>query len=209
MTTYEEEIEKQRILRHETKNEFLNIKAQLIDNQQKDKIIEYINNILNDKIKVKFEEYAKFQYLPPNGIKGLCYFKVSKAQSKGVEVDINISSQIRESNIYHLDLKEQRLLVKILGVFLDNAIEASSICKEKKMGIEAYSRNQEFKMIISNTYVNEIDINKIGKEKFTSKGKNRGHGLLLVKSIVKNHPIFEINSEVRNKLYIQYIKIKK
>ena len=209
MTTYEEEIEKQRTLRHETKNELINIKGQIIDNRKKDNIIDYINSILNDKTKIKFEEYAKFHYLPPNGIKGLCYFKVSEAQSRGITIGINISSQVTKSSIYKLNMEEQREFGKMLGVFLDNAIEASAICEEKQIGIEAYSRNQEFQMIISNTYNGEIDMDKIGKEKFTTKGRNRGHGLLLVKNIVENNPIFEIKTEMNNKLYIQYIKIKK
>lgn len=209
MTTYEQEIEKQRTLRHETKNEFLNIKAQIVDDQEKDKILDYINGILNDKTKIKFEEYAKFQYLPPNGIKGLCYFKVQEAQNKGLVVGINISSQIDNSNIYKLDIKQQRNFGKILGVFLDNAIEASLDTKEKQLGIEAYNKNGEYQMIISNTYNNDVDIDKIGEEKFSTKGKNRGHGLLLVKSIVEDNPIFEIKTKINDKLYIQYIKIKK
>lgn len=208
MTTYEEEVEKQRTLRHETKNEFLNIKGQIIENNDKDKILSYINSILNDQTKIKFEEYAKFQFLPPNGIKGLCYFKVQEAQTKDIVVGINISSQIETSNIYKLDIKQQRNFGKILGVFLDNAIEASSLTEEKQLGIEAYNKDGEFQMIISNTYNNDIDKEKIGKEKFSTKGKNRGHGLLLVKNIVENHNVFEVKTETNNNLYIQYIKIK-
>ena len=76
MTSYENEIEKQRILRYETKNEFLAIKAKICDKQKNREIIEYINEILKDKITINNEKYAKFGNLPPNGIKGLCYFKV-------------------------------------------------------------------------------------------------------------------------------------
>lgn len=209
MTTYEIEVEKERTLRHETKNEFLNIKGQLVDNNPKDKIIDYINDILSDKTKIKFEEYAKFHYLPPNGIKGLCYFKVSEAQKKGILVGINISPQVTESTIYDLNVKEQREFGKMLGVFLDNAIEASSVCEKKQIGIEAYCRFGEFKMIISNTHNNEVDTSKIGKEKFSTKGKNRGHGLILVKNIVENNPKFDIKTDVNDELYIQYIIIKK
>jgi len=69
MTTYENEIEKQRILRHETKNEFLAIKAKICDKQKNKEIIEYIDEILKDKITINNEKYAKFGNLPPNGIK--------------------------------------------------------------------------------------------------------------------------------------------
>lgn len=78
MTTYEDEVEKQRILRHETKNAFLSIKAQLTDKAETQEIINYIDSILEDDVKMKNEEYAKFKYLPANGIKGLCYYKIQE-----------------------------------------------------------------------------------------------------------------------------------
>lgn len=207
MKTYEEEIENQRILRHETKNEFLNIKGQLTDDQNKEKIIEYIDNILGDKYKIKYEEYAKFNYLPANGIKGLCYFKTHEARNKKIKVSVNISRNIKQSTIYNLDTKQQRNFAKILGVYLDNAIEACVFSKKKELGIEAYAYNDEFEMIISNTFENKIDKN-MGSKKYSTKGINRGHGLLLVKSIVGSNKLFEIKTEINNNLFIQYIKIK-
>ena len=210
MTTFENEIEKQRILRHETKNEFLTIRAKICDNQKNKEIIDYIDEILQDKIKVKQEEYARFGYLPPNGIKGLCYFKVQEAEEKEIKVSLNISKKITKSTVYELNTKEQREFGRILGVLLDNAIEASILSEEKQFGIEAYTtKENEFKMIISNTYNNKIDKNKIGKERFSTKGKTRGHGLLLVKHIINKNKIFELKTDIQNGIYTQTIKIKK
>ena len=197
MTTYENEIEKQRILRHETKNEFLAIRAKLCDNQENKEIVGYIDEILKDKIKVKQEAYAKFGYLPANGIKGLCYFKAQVAEEKGIQVSLNISKKIKDSSIYKLSTKEQREFGRILGVILDNAIEASYNSKEKQIGIEAYTTSDDnCQIIISNTFDGEIDKNKIGKERFSTKGKSRGHGLLLVKHIINENKIFELNTIV-------------
>lgn len=210
MTTYEEEIENQRTLRHETKNEFLAIRAKICDKEKESEIINYIDDILGDTYSVKNEKYAKFGYLPANGIKGLCYFKVQKAEELGIKVSINISKKIKKSTVFDLDLKRQREFAKILGVFIDNAIEASSESKDKELGIEAYSNlENEFRMIISNTYNNAIDEEKIGKENFTTKGKNRGHGLLLVNEIVKNNTIFETKRNIKNDIYSQTIIVKK
>lgn len=209
MTTYENEIEKQRILRHEVKNEFRTIRAKICDNQENKEIIEYIDEIVNDKYEIKQEEYAKFGYLPANGIKGLCYFKVQEAEEKGIKVALNISKRTKDSTIYNLSVKQQRDFGKILGVLLDNAIEASIESNKKEMGIEAYiSSTKEFKMIVSNTYNNQVDTNKIGKEKFSTKGKNRGHGLLLVKQLINKNEIFELKTNVQENLYIQTIIIK-
>ena len=66
----------------------------------------------------------------------------------------------------------------------------------------------DIELIISNTFENKINIDKIGIEKFTTKGKNGGHGLLLVKHIINSNSIFESNSEIINNLYIQKLKIK-
>ena len=208
MKTYEREIEIQKTLRHETKNSFLAIKSKIQDKQENEEIIKYIDEILKEKIEVKQEKYAKFGYLPANGIKGLCYFKTQEAENKGIIVSINIAKKVENSSIYKLDIKEEKEFGKILGVFLDNAIEASLGSDEKKLGIEAYSYNNEFKMIISNTYKNEIDKSKIGKEKFSTKGKERGRGLLLVKKIVSDNDIFEINTDIREKIYVQTIIVK-
>ena len=210
MTTFENEIEKQRILRHETKNEFLTVRAKICDKQETKEIIGYIDEILKEKIKVKQEEYAKFGYLPPNGIKGLCYFKVQEAEEKNIKVALNISKRIKNSTIYDLDTKQQKDFARILGVILDNAIEASEVSHKKQIGIEAYmNTNKEFKMIISNTYNNSIDKRKIGNEKISTKGKNRGHGLLLVKHIISKNKILKLKTEIRNHIYVQTIIVKK
>lgn len=210
MTTYENEIEKQRVLRHETKNEFLSIRGKIHDKQNNKEIIAYIDEILKEKIEVKQEEYAKFGYLPANGIKGLCYLKTQEAQDKGLNTAINISKRIKNSNIYGLDIKEQRDLGKILGVFLDNAIEASIKSKAKEFGIESYlNLDKQCQIIIANSYDEKIDLDKIGKEMFSTKGKNRGHGLLLVKHIVGNNNIFETKTDIINGLYIQTVTITK
>ena len=208
MTTYENEIEKQRILRHETKNEFLIIKGKIHDKEKDKEIINYIDEILTEKIEVKQEEYAKFGYLPANGIKGLCYLKTQEAQDKKINTSINISKRIKNSSIYNLNIKEQRNLGKILGVILDNAIEASVESEDKNMGIEAYLIKGECQIIISNSYSND-NLNKTSDNKLSNKGKNRGHGLLLVKSIINSNKLFGLETDITDKLYIQKITIKK
>lgn len=209
MTTYENEIEKQRILRHEIKNEFRTIRAKICDNQANKEIIAYIDEIVKDKYKVNQEKYAKFGYLPPNGIKGLCYFKVQEAEDKGINAALNISKRIKNSSIYNLTIKQQRDFGRILGVFLDNAIEASIASEKKQLGIEAYSNlENEFRLIITNTYNNKIENDKIGKERFSTKGKNRGHGLLLAEQLINKNEIFESKTEIYDEVYCQTIIVK-
>lgn len=108
-----------------------------------------------------------------------------------------------------MDTKNFRLLGNIIGVFLDNAIEASLNSEEKKIGIEIYKNKKNVELLISNSYNNKLDIKKIGFISYSTKGKNRGHGLLLVNNIIKNSKIFENEKVITDELFIQKLTVKK
>lgn len=208
MKSYESDIEEQRTLRHETKNEFATIKYKLQDKENNKTIIEYIDSVIGEKEKAGSTKYSKFKYLPSNGLKGFFYYKFIEAEKKGINVSINISKQIENSFLKDIETKDFKDLARIIGVYLDNAIEASSTSEDKKLGIEMYLIKEKIEIIITNTFNNEINLDKIGKESFSTKGKHRGHGLLLVNKILSENNKFEAKNEIRGNIYIQSLKIK-
>lgn len=208
MKSYESDIEEQRTLRHETKNEFATIKCKLQDKENNKTIIEYIDSVIGEKEKAGSTKYSKFKYLPSNGLKGFFYYKFIEAEKKGINVSINISKQIENSFLKDIETKDFEDLARIIGVYLDNAIEASSTSEDKKLGMEMYLIKEKIEIIITNTFNNEINLDKIGKESFSTKGKHRGHGLLLVNKILSENNMFEAKNEIRENIYIQSLKIK-
>lgn len=208
MKSYESDIEEQRTLRHETKNEFATIKCKLQDKEDNKTIIEYIDSVIGEKEKAGSTKYSKFKYLPSNGLKGFFYYKFIEDEKKGINVSINISKQIENSFLKDIETKDFKDLARIIGVYLDNAIEASSTSEDKKLGIEMYLIKEKIEIIITNTFNNEINLDKIGKESFSTKGKHRGHGLLLVNKILSENNMFEAKNEIRGNIYIQSLKIK-
>lgn len=208
MKSYESDIEEQRTLRHETKNEFATIKCKLQDKEDNKTIIEYIDSVIGEKEKAGSTKYSKFKYLPSNGLKGFFYYKFIEAGKKGISVSVNISKQIENSFLKDIETKDFKDLARIIGVYLDNAIEASSTSEDKKLGIEMYLIKEKIEIIITNTFNNEINLDKIGKESFSTKGKHRGHGLLLVNKILSENNKFEAKNEIRGNIYIQSLKIK-
>ena len=198
MKNYESDIEEQRTLRHETKNEFATIKCKLQDKEDNKTIIEYIDSVIGEKGKASSTKYSKFKYLPSNGLKGFFYYKFIEAEKKGINVSINISKQIENSFLKDIDTKDFKDLARIVGVYLDNAIEASSTSEDKKLGIEMYLIKEKIELIITNTFNNEINLDKIGKESFSTKGKHRGHGLLLVNKILSENNMFEAKNEIKD-----------
>lgn len=205
---YEIEIDNQRTARHELKNQLLTIQSKIIDGDKKENVIKYIDEILKDNKKaIKHEVYAKFNKLPSNGIKGLFYFKISEAQEKNINVNVNISSDFDNSRLNELDSVEFNQVGKILGIIIDNAIEGAEVTNEKLLGIEIYSHEQKIYFVISNSYSSQLNssLNTVNK---STKGANRGHGLLLARAIVLSNNKISLETTVNDNLYTQTICIK-
>lgn len=204
---YELEIDKQRILRHETRNQFVIIKSKIIDKDKESNIIEYINEIIEDNNqKINNSEYSKLGYLPSNGIKGLFYFKVSEASEKGIDIKINISKQMEQSFLNNLSALSFNQVGKVLGIFLDNAIEGALSSDDKQLGIEVYCEDDEATFIISNTY---LVANTVSTNRRSTKGINRGHGLLLAEQIINLNHKLSNETTVTESVYVQKLTIKK
>lgn len=201
---YETEIDNQRTMRHETKNQLLTIKSKIIDKEKPTAIVDYIDTILNDGRKINHVEYAKLKYLPSNGLKGLFYFKMITAEEKGIHVEVSIAKGIEDGFLSKLDTNNFNQIGKVLGVYLDNAIESAEITKKKSLCIEAFTKTDEVIFVISNTY--DPNIKKIGR---STKGVGRGYGLLLANSIISNNSRLSSSTEVTPEVYIKKLSIKK
>lgn len=208
MNSYEEKIDELRIQSHENKNQLLNIKSKIIDKDKNKNIIEYIDSILNEKVQLDKGKYSKLKYLPSNGFKGMFYYKISKAEELGIKISINISAEIKKSVLHNMNAEDYKQLCRIIGVYLDNAIEASAISNEKLLGIEIYLNNNDVEIIISNSYLGEVDINNVYEKGYSTKGKSHGYGLSLVKNILENSDIFSSETTTCNGIYTQKLNIK-
>ena len=207
MKNYESDIEDHRTSNHETRNELLAIRSKVSDLGD-ETLCEYIDSILGDKKNINSAKYSRFKYLPTNGLKGFLYYKFSEAEEKGLDVKLNIAKQVENSFLKDLNTKDFKDLTRILGVYLDNAIEASILSEKKQLGIEIYKVKNDIEIIISNTYSNKVDKDKIGNERYSTKGLTRGHGLLLVKRILKNNNRLTSEAKITDTIYSQTIKIK-
>lgn len=201
---YETEIDNQRTMRHETKNQLLTIKSKIIDKEKPTEIVDYIDTILNDDRKINHTEYAKLKYLPSNGLKGLFYFKMITAEEKGIHVEVSIAKGIEDGFLSKLDTNNFNQIGKVLGVYLDNAIESAEITEKKSLCIEAFTKTGEVIFVISNTY--DPNVKKIGR---STKGVGRGYGLLLANSIISNNSRLSSSTEVTPEIYVKKLNIKK
>lgn len=208
MKDYESDVEEQRTTLHETRNELKTVRSMVKDKNDRKQIIEYIDCVLEDKNGGNMKNYSKFKYLPSNGIRGFFYYKFIEAEKLGVSATVFVAKEVEKSFLKDLDVKTFKELGRILGVYLDNAIEASANSSKKQLGLEVYIKDKNIEIIISNTFNNDIDMKKVGRENYSTKGKNRGYGLLLVKRILLNNKRFTSKNEIIDNIYVQKLIIK-
>ena len=149
------------------------------------------------------------QMLNPNiinnpGIYNLIVSKYKKATD--LNVSINFEFFFDFDNL-HMPIYE---FSRILGILLDNAIEAAKDCEEKHINIVfRESRKQHVQIIIiENTYLNkDIDTKKIFEKGFSGKENHTGIGLWEVNKIIMNTNNVVLKTSKDDKYFKQELQI--
>lgn len=99
---------------------------------------------------------------------------------------------------------------RILGILLDNAIEASEECNEKIINITFRNdiRNNRQIISIENTYQNkEIDTEKIFEKGVSEKENHTGLGLWEVRKIIKKNNNSNLFTSKTDKFFSQQLEL--
>lgn len=132
--------------------------------------------------------------------------KYYKADNLGIK--INLETFIDFNNLY-MGIYE---FTRILGILMDNAIEATSECDKKYIHVEIRNepkRNRQL-LIVENTYKDkDINIDKIYEKGYSTKPHNTGLGLWEVENILKKHKNITRFTTKDNELFKQQIEIYK
>ena len=192
MNIYEELIEKYIKLNHQHKNNLALIKS-MIENKHNKDVINYINDIIGETDIYKDE----FKIIKSNIFKGFLNNKLSIIKEQKINLHLEISNSIKKIDIDKI-LPKNRVndFYSILGIILDNAIEATNTCENKIISIDMYLNNNQYIINISNTFNGKINLYEIEKKGYSTKGKNRGYGLSILKDIINKSSIFEIKREI-------------
>ena len=80
--------------------------------------------------------------------------------------------------------------------------------KKKNIFVEVYIIDGYLCFDITNNFEGTLDLDKLFKPKYTTKGKDHGYGLSLVSKIVKENENIENECEVINGKITQRLKVK-
>ena len=205
---YENEIEEKSKNQHEYKNQLIVIKN-LISPRNK-KAIGYINKQLNAEAESEDRSWlAKLKYVPQGGLKGLIYYKIQEMLKNSITIFVDISPQLQEVNNNENINKYLEDISKVIGVYLDNAIQAVNELPEKYIILEFYLEDNYIVFSLSNNYRNKINFDEVDIEGYTTKGYGHGYGLSLVKDILSKNNILTQQREMNGIYYVQKLYIKK
>ena len=201
---FENWIDDEQMYRHELKNNL-----SIIRNMTKNKkIIDKIDEMLKFSIVLDETAIEDLKNVPKGGLKGLLYYKVALAKNKKVKMIVEVSSKTT-NKLKKLKEKELKELCIILGIYLDNALEAATISKKKMVTLEIYEVKENVNFIISNTYKDIIPIKKMKKKGFSTKGSKHGNGLYYANKLLNKNKWLETNQIFLNDYFIQKITIIK
>ena len=205
ITIYEKRIDEDRIIRHEMLNNLLALKS--FDNKNS----EEFNKTLDDFIMSCSNKSVGIKniYKLPTGLKGMVYYKINSLDNKKYNYNVNISKQVN-INLEKDNYKEYISLCKILGIVLDNAIEACKDCNEKTINIifRDDTTNRRQLVTVENTYNDKnLDTEKIFQKGFSGKENHTGLGLWEVRKILNKSKNLSLYTTKGNKYFSQQIEI--
>lgn len=164
----------------------------------------YYRDLLKDCYSVTNLEKLQPEIINNPSIYSILVSKYHKADSKNILINLDVGLDL---NTLHITTYE---LTRMLGILLDNSIEASEECNEKIINVKFLSdeSNHRQLIIIENTYANkDIDTIKIFEKSYTTKEHNTGLGLWEINKILSKHNNLSLFTTKNDTYFVQQLEI--
>ncbi len=204
LNEYGEMLDKYRVVTHENKNQLLTIQKM----SKEENVIKYIGTLIDEKIKDNERVMNKTFKIPDGGFRSIIYAKLCKIDELKIKYKLDISNDIKTVDLIDMDEMSVKDVCTILGVYLDNAIDAVKNLKKKNIFIEIYVLDNFLCFDITNNFEGVIDIDKLKKSRYTTKGDGHGYGLTLVNKIDAENKEIETECEISSNMITQRVKMK-
>lgn len=161
---------------------------------------------LNETNLTGFEPLLHLKNLHIPSIKGLLFNKYNQAKKNNVSIKMGIIDTLTDLSVNDIDL------CRMVGILIDNAIEAAENSKEKNIHIIfdkiSHDNKEKWQIQISNTYNgSSLPTGLSGKWKST-KGSGRGLGLKSLKVILKKYHHVSLTSLLEKESVTQILTFK-
>lgn len=205
ISSLEKILNEKREVQHDYKNQLLILQGFLKEKKYL-KAEKYLSSIFpTENIDSQFRG---LNILSTGGLKGLIYLKLYDLKKAGITVDILSGKKITSLDQETLGDSCYYDLCKIIGILLDNAIEACKLTNKKEILLEIYEKEDISYISITNTYTGTIYPSLLNQYGYSTKGKGRGYGLYIVSKLLKKHKNLLLNTTFDDLYFTQTIEIR-
>ena len=192
--------------RHEMLNDLLILRS--IADKNSSEFTRTLDGIIRQYDTKKFKKYTSLAKLP-TGVKGMIYYKIAFINENEINFDTVVNG-VDYAKFEAMDKELYYKVCKILGILMDNAIDACVDSDKKKLVVSVYTETEDLCVEIDNSYSGIVDTDEIKKKGYTTKGKNHGYGLTILNRIVDETEELEFEQSINDndKLFTSILKIK-
>lgn len=168
----------------------------------------YFKSLLKECNHVKVVDFLNCQGLDNPAIYGVLLNKFQIAEENGIKMNIDIMISLKDLN------EKAYVISRMLGILVDNALEATNECKDKIVNIQFLKdrKMNKIDIVIENTYANkDVDTCKIFEKNYTTKKDkgNTGLGLWKIQDILKKDSNLELFTTKDENMFKQRIEVYK
>ena len=135
-------------------------------------------------------------------IKSLLSAKLIYAHESGIDVTIDIPNRVDSFFIDTVDL------ARILGIFLDNAIEAALMTNQPRIGLNILRHNSGVAIIITNCFQdNGVALHRLKQKGFSTKAGHPGIGLSNAQKIIGSYDNALLETTMLCGIFTQHMEL--
>nr|WP_213563175.1 GHKL domain-containing protein [Staphylococcus auricularis] len=196
---------KMRKFRHDYVN-ILTTLSEFIRDDDMPGLREYFNKEImpiQDSLQTKSIKINGIDNLKVREIKGLVTTKILQAQEKNIRISIEVPEHID-----HIDMNTISLS-RIIGIIIDNAIEASEKVEDDPNIIIAFIKAEAsiYFVVMNKCAPDTPQVHHLFKEGYSTKGENRGLGLATLKEITDTTSNVLLDTVIDNGYFVQKVEI--
>lgn len=159
---------------------------------------------MQDSMQMNAIKINGIENLQVREIKGLLTTKILQAQEKNIRISIEVPEPIEKIDMPIINLS------RVIGILLDNAIEASEKITEEPLIRIAFIKNEDTSVtfiVMNKCEPNMPKVHTLFQENFSTKGKNRGLGLSTLKELTDSTTNVLLDTTIDNNYFIQKVEI--
>ena len=209
MSDYSQHIEELYNELRSFRHDYINILRSLklgIDTHDLPAIEQIYNQVLKDSgqaLNQSKYDLGRLSNIHNDALKSVLSAKFLEAQSKGIEIGLEVPQAIKPQGMELLDF------ITIVSILADNAIEAAVETSHPVVSFAFLEQEGRQIFIVENT-IKEFSIHSdtIFKKGFSTKGENRGLGLSNVQNIISHYPNVSLRTTSHDYSFRQELEIK-